>query len=201
MIYDVTKFKAHGKEWDYIVDFERANGESGDREGMTLKSNTTPKGALTKKAGEVARLALLFHGLGLIVEHTDKTILNAQVSKLTGEKDIHAELFGQIGFAFSSISWTGGDEPGSRVEVILTSAKKLADSTQTAQTKLMLSKVDTRDEMALVGEGKDKRLVHVEGSLKDAYNAAVKELRDFVKAYADGESAQGQLFERTEAAS
>lgn len=183
MIYDVTKFKAHGKEWDYVVEFERANGESGDREGMTLKSNTTPKGTLTKKAGEVAKLALLFHGLGVIVEHT---------SELSPHK---------IGFAFSSISWTGGDEPGSRVEVILTSAKKLTDSTQTAQTKLMLSKVDVREEMAWVGTGKDKRLVHVEGSLKDAYNAAVKELRDLVKAYADGESAQGQLFERTEAAS
>ena len=192
MIDSVTKFKSGGRDYPYVVEFERRNPESKESEGLTLHTGARPRPALIKKMGEVAKLALRYHGLGLLVEAVEKR-------HLTNDETLSRHLGHDIGFAFQEISWSYGENPGSRVGVVLTSAVRLAEIAQTSRVKITLPKVDQSEELVHVGEGKERRKVVAEDSLKNEYNAAVKELLLLVKAYADGETEQGTLFPRAEA--
>jgi|GEM_PF-4582039 hypothetical protein len=179
MIYAVSKFKVGGRDFPYIVEFERENPETHSREGLTLRTSVNPKRALILKAVQVARLSLELHGLRLITDQAGSIMAPSK-----------------IGYAFTAVTWTYGDNPGSRVEIALTSQIASKKTLSSAHTKLLLPKVDTSGENELRGTGSDKVSVPVDGSLKNEYNAAVAQLRMMVEAYAEGESEQGELFNK-----
>lgn len=173
MIDTIVKFKMETRDWPYVVEFNRSNDQTEKTECLTLRTGEIPKGSLIKAANRVARLALKYHGLEV----------------LSGESF-------DIGFSLASVTWSEGDLPGSKVEVFLTTPLQLDDEDEhPVVTKLPLTKVDRFDETKLVGEGFLKTKVHVENSVKDEYNAAVRELRDLVKDFAQGATEQGSLFE------
>lgn len=183
MIETVTKFKMQTRDWPYVVEFERENETTHKPELVTWRTGSQPKGSLIKAAKRVARLALEFHGLKVLSD---------------AEGSIHAQT--PVGFDLASVTWSEGDLPGSKVEVFLVAPLALQDSELIADLKLPLQKVDRFDETKTVGEGFLRTKVSVENSLKDEYNAAVRELRDLVKDFAMGASEQGELFAEPQAA-
>lgn len=175
MIETIVKFKMETRDWPYVVEFNRNNDQTEKAECLTLRTGEAPKASLIKAASRVARLALKYHGLEV----------------LSGESF-------DVGVSLASVTWSEGDLPGSKVEVFLTTPLQLDDEDEhPVVTKLPLTKVDRFDETKLVGEGFLKTKVHVENSVKDEYNAAVRELRELVKDFAQGATEQGNLFSET----
>jgi len=183
MVETVMKFKMETRDWPYVVEFERHNEATNKPELLTWRTGSQPKGALLKAAKLVARLALEFHGLRVITDADGSIRAQAPVS-----------------FDLASVTWSEGDVPGSKVEVFLVSPIALEDTEMVSDLKLPLQKVDRFDETRTVTEGGLRMVRSVENSVKDEYNAAVKQLRDLVKDFAQGGTEQGELFTETQAA-
>jgi hypothetical protein len=196
----VTKFKTT-KDWPFVIEFERSNEATGRTECLTLRTGNQPRSALIANAHKCATLALKFSGLHAITQASEGALLARQSSKLTGEDVTPVELsiYADLRFAFSSITWSEGDEPGAKVEVIVQSNRQAKNSLTSATTKLLLEKIEDREEGEWIGEKPDRQWQPIPGSLKNAFNESVRLLRQQVEAFAEGEFEQGDLFgSRTE---
>ena len=92
--------------------------------------------------------------------------------------------------------WADGDEPGAKVEIHVISRKASKDSVESLQTKLVLTKIDTREEWENVDLGggmKERRAVA--GSVKNLFIEKVKLLKSQVSDFAQGETEQMDLFQ------
>jgi hypothetical protein len=179
MISTIKKFKIGVKNYSYQVDFEQHDEKTLKGEYLTLRSNNSPRPALLSNAQRVVNLAIQYCGLqGLITEQNN--------------------LSARVGIGLASITWSDGDEPGSRLEVYVTSIYKRKNSAESCESKITLPKINDREEMENIGKGEDRISQPVPGSLKNAYNEAVKLLIDQVKAFAEGEVEQGDLFRTSE---
>ena len=190
MIYGITKFKVATRDWPYVVEFSNMNDGTHEGELITHRTNNRPRPALIETAHKVASLALRMSGMGLVVEATEKR-------KLLGKESV---LFGyEVGYGLASITWSEGDDPGTKVEIHLVGQRPLHKTSERTDMKLFLEKIDSREEyhdVDLGGGLKERRPVPTSESVKNAYIEAVKLPQDQVKAFAEGETEQGELFSK-----
>lgn len=182
MIYSISKFKMGTRDWPYVVEYSAMNDGTHNGELITHRTGNRPRPALIENAHRVATLALQLSGLGGLVA--------SSASSQTG----------RIAFGLASVTWSEGDEPGTKVEIHLTGARPLHNQGVNTDMKLVLEKVNNTEEWAeftLGGGLKERRPIPTADSVKNAYIEAVKLLQDQVKGFAEGETEQGELFTET----
>jgi hypothetical protein len=185
MIYGISKFKVATRDWPYVVEYSAMNDGTHNGELITHRTSNRPRPALIENAHRVASLALQLSGLGVLVVSSQSSIP------------------GSVAFGLASVTWSDGDEPGTKVEIHLIGARPLHGTSANTDMKLILEKVNDREEyqdVELGGGLKERRPVSTSESVKNAYIEAVKLLQDQVKAFAEGETEQGELFTSRETA-
>lgn len=191
----VSEFKTT-KDWPYVIEFERTNEATCRTECLTLRTGNRPRAVLIANAHKVARLALQYVGMGIIPDASDRSVIAKDAEELTGvEQAVMRKLYANVRFGMSAITWSdGGDEATAKVEVTVLSDRQAKNSLTQSTTKILLDKIDDREEGEWIGEKPDRQWQPVPGSLKNAFNEAAKLLRQQVEAFAEGEFEQGDLF-------
>lgn len=200
MIGTIVKFRQNTRDWNYIVEFEQTNNETKKTELVTLRTNSHPVGELIRNAHKVAKLALEYSGLQTIIDAVSSRAVFKELKKLDAEVNVeHLErVFPTVRFTLSSITWATGDDPGTRIEVAIVSQINVKGKVLSAESKLILPKIDSREESEFTGTLTGKIWQPVPNSVKNEYLIAVNLLQDQVQSFVGGEVEQAELFNPTE---
>ena len=176
MIYGINKFKMGTRDWPYVVEFYRTNDQTQEGELLTLRTRNRPRPALIENAHQVAELALAFAGMSVILDAKENR---------------------EVGFGLSTVTWSEGDSAGTKVEINLVGKRPIRDRSESSEMKLVLEKVDRREEFVDVdlGGGLKERRPNPD-SIKNAYLEKVKLLQEQVQGFVEGQVEQGELFDK-----
>ena len=180
MIYGINKFKMGTRDWPYVVEFYRTNDQTQEGELLTLRTRNRPRPALIENAHKVAELALAFAGMSVILDANQNR---------------------ELGFGLSTVTWSDGESAGTKVEINVIGKRPIRDRSESSEMKLVLEKVDRREEFVDVdiGGGLKERRPDT-NSVKNAYLEKVKLLQEQVQGFVEGQVEQGELFDQAERA-